>query len=248
MLALHSAEAFDRVSRSLFRIEWNSATGSDWGTGFAIARLQTSKQLILATAKHVVEVALNEPAEWLVQQYDAQSNVARQIRFDTTPADTPSLVRVHIKMDLGSLVVPKAGKNGVQFSPNDEEPLCTMPEKFHLTPGTRVGWAGFPSIVHDLLSHHQPCYCEGVVAAAVYEPSRRLYVVDGHNTWGISGGPVWHWSDERDRLEIVAVVSSYKPGGELPGFCVFAPLESFEALFASWQKHWDAQAGRTPAC
>ncbi|MEE9130814.1 MAG: hypothetical protein V3T84_12405 [Phycisphaerales bacterium] len=190
MLALHSAEAFDRVSKSLFRIEWTSATDSDWGTAFTIARLQISKQLLLATAKHVVEVASNEPVEWLVQQYDAQSNVVRQIRFTTTPADTPPRVRVHIKMDLGLLVVPKVGKDGNQFSPDDEEPLCTLPEKFHLTPGTRVGWAGFPLIVHDLLSHHQLCYCEGVVAAAIYQPDRRLYVVDGHNARGINGGPV----------------------------------------------------------
>ncbi|MEE9130815.1 MAG: hypothetical protein V3T84_12410 [Phycisphaerales bacterium] len=38
----------------------------------------------------------------------------------------------------------------------------------------------------------------------------------------------------------MAVVSGYKPGGKFPGFCVFAPLESFEALFRSWQQQWDA--------
>ncbi len=240
MLAMHAEEAFERVSRSIFRIEWVGANGGKSGTAFARTRLQLSKMLVLGTARHVIDPMRHEPVRCTVQQLDRQSNVSREISFDLTPVEAEKRVYVHKKMDLGLLVIPSHNEAGEQFSPDEELPLPTLPESHGLTPGTRVGWAGFPGIVKKILPHWQLCYCEGVVSATV-DNDRRLYIVDGYNTWGISGGPVWHWSEERNQAEVVAVVSKREPRPDLPGFSVFEPLESQEALFRKWQAEWDAE-------
>jgi len=63
------------------------------------------------------------------------------------------------------------------------------------------------------------------------------YILDGHNAKGISGGPVWHWSEERERFEVVAIISAYKPGDEgLPGFVIAEPIRQVTGFLRSKDK------------
>ena len=79
-----------------------------------------------------------------------------------------------------------------------------------------------------------------MVSATVDKDGKRLYIVDGHNSAGVSGGPVWCWNDERQRAEIVGVVSGYgDAGGDLPGFCVFEPINPVLGYLC----HWTGNAG-----
>ena len=114
---------------------------------------------------------------------------------------------------------------------------------------TRVGWAGFPDIAEAALGHPQLCYYEGVIAATVNRHDKRCYLVDGHNAHGISGALVWHWSRDRDRLEVAAVVRGYARAQvpNLPGLCAFEPLDSYSALFKSWQAQWDRERAEASA-
>ena len=88
-----------------------------------------------------------------------------------------------------------------------------------------MGWAGFPGIVENALGFPQLCYFEGVVSAMVNRNDRKVYIVDGHAAKGVSGGPVWHWSEEKDRIEVIGIVSQYHHTmTPLPGFCLFEPI------------------------
>ena len=255
MLSSKAPEAFDLIAPSIFRIECRTSEFCAAATGFAIARLTKSERLVLATARHVVECAQFRDAHWLVQQFDRNGKPSREISFRSVAGD--SHAHVHKKMDLGLLVLDRGEP---PFASATEPVARFMDERLGVTPGTRVGWAGYPAIAHDLLGHPQLCYCEGVVSAMIDRDDRRLYLVDGHNTFGISGGPVWHWSRDRDQVEVVGVVSGYRTtpifddhtgesrldgsgrlSDSLPGFCVFEPLESFRAFFDSWHRHWESE-------
>jgi len=105
------------------------------------------------------------------------------------------------------------------------EPIAVLHETRRITPGTRVGWTGFPGTVQRFLGRPELCYFEGVVSAFHAEGSRGLYLVDGHNSLGVSGGPVFHWLEEDRRPEIVGIVSGYDcADADLPGLCVFEPI------------------------
>lgn len=235
MLAQHSAVAFEQASKSIFRIEAKRGSSSGIGTGFAVARLAGSKRLVLATARHIVELWTIDRIEWIVQQFDRNGRPTREVRFSTDPHDKDSPIFLHKKMDAGILLVASHNSDGHQFSPDDEIPLRMIDERRGVAAGTRVGWAGFPLVAQGLLGHAQLCYCEGVISATIDRDDKRYYLVDGQNTFGISGGPVWHWS-ESNGFEVVGIVSGYTPPSDLPGFCLVEPLDSFRALFKLWQE------------
>ena len=64
------------------------------------------------------------------------------------------------------------------------------------------------------------------------EGKRKRYIVDGHATHGVSGGPVWHYNAEHDRAEVIGMIvgapkgfeadDKYAPGGTLPPLAVRA--------------------------
>ena len=249
MLAQHSEEAFDRASQSIFRIEGKWWGGNAVGTAFAVARLQESKRLVVGTARHVIAAGATQAADWLVQQFDRNGVPTRELRYRTDPFNTHPEVFLHEKMDrdrrkmdCGILVLAERGETGKQFSPDDEEPLAMIDETRRVDPGTLVGWAGFAGVADRYLGHPQLCYYQGVISATIDRDDKRYYLVDGHNTYGVSGAPVWRWSEDRG-FEVVGIVSGYSQDDELPGFCRVEPLVSFGALFRSWQAQWDASRG-----
>lgn len=53
-----------------------------------------------------------------------------------------------------------------------------------------------------------------------------LYVIDGHNTFGVSGGPVWGYFDNSGEIELAGVIVRYaaESSGNLPGFVFATPI------------------------
>ncbi len=231
-------KGFDQISLSVFRIETRWSAGFAVGTGFVVGRMRDSQKLVIATAKHVLDFPQNETVWWKVQQFDEHGGVARELTFGTDPqkkGDVP--YRTHNELDIGLCILPRLDAQKRPFARDGEQPVRVIDPDFGVTAGTRIAWAGFPGVVEHALGSPQLCYFEGVVSAMVNRDERQVYVVDGHAAPGVSGGPVWQWSVERDRLEVVGVVCNYQPlGAGLPGFCFFEPINPLMDYLDYWQR------------
>lgn len=220
--------SFDGISPSIFRLEttWDNGKKSAHGTAFVVAMLRDSRRLVLATAKHVLDFPENETVWWKARQFDEHGRVQRQISFGTDHGLLGGVpYRVHKKFDIGVLVLPANGDDKGHLARPGETPVRVIAIDEGVSTGTRIAWAGFPAVMEDLLGFPQLCYFEGVVSAMVNDGKRPFYIVDGHVSEGVSGGPVWQWNEEKSRLEVVGIVVSYTPGpSRLPGFCQFEPI------------------------
>ena len=62
------------------------------------------------------------------------------------------------------------------------------------------------------------------------EGKRKRFIMDGHAVRGISGGPVWHYSADRQRAEVVGLIvgAAFDPKKlkdyELPGYIDVEPI------------------------
>ena len=234
-------KSFEEIRPSIFRIEtkWSEGVGS--ATGFVVGKLRDSKKLVIATAKHVLDFPEDETVWWKVQQFDERGTVARQTTFGTNAllkGDLP--YRTHNELDVGLCALPSFADGKPFLAYEDEAPIRLIDPQMGVTAGTRVGWAGYPWFVEQALGFPQLCYFEGVISAMVDHPDRRIYIVDGHAAKGVSGGPVWSWSEERSRLEVAGIVTEYrwadpKVSG-LPGLCFFEPINPVVKYLEYWQK------------
>ncbi|MBI3469564.1 MAG: hypothetical protein HY000_41715 [Planctomycetes bacterium] len=226
MSVLPGDSSFEQIRSSIFRVEAQWLGGSATATAFVVAMLRESKKLVLATAKHVLDVPEDRDVLWAIQQFDEYGKVARQVSFGTNKArkgDVP--YRTHNTLDVGIFVLPAVDDKKKALAAEGEFPVRTIDMRCGASTGTRVAWAGFPGIVEAALGFPQLCYFEGVISAMVNRLDQRMYVVDGHAAHGVSGGPVWQWSNERDRLEVLGIVCNYQHFADgLPGFCFFEPI------------------------
>jgi hypothetical protein len=228
---------FEYIGRSIFRVEttWSGRTAT--GTGFVVGMIRDSRKIILATARHCLEVPEDEVVSWRVQHFDEFGKVDREVAFGThkqRAGDTP--YRTHKSFDVGLLVLPSRSDADKFFALEDEKPICVIDPRKGVSTGTRVQWAGFPGEVEAALGGPQICCFGGQIAAMINRQERSHYVVDGHGMRGVSGGPVWHWSDERDRLEVVGIVAEYRPLPQgLPGFCLFEPVNPVMQYLEWWR-------------
>jgi hypothetical protein len=235
--SLDTNDVIKSLIPSIFRIEVEFE-GKAWaGTGFTIAKLEKSNRLFLATAKHVIDIPDDASPIVKVQQYDEFGKLSRNLSFQQkSKKDTSgrSAFHTHNTHDIGVLILPSQ-------SANDQEiPARIISPEMALTIGTKISWAGFPGIVEASLGRPQLCYFEGVVSAFINEDNRMKYIVDGHCAEGVSGGPVWYFNDEKNRHEIVGVVSAYEHWGKgIPGFCIFEPINSVLLYLRSEQWHPD---------
>lgn len=148
--------------------------------------------------------------------------------------------RTNNDLDVGIFMLPAHDNKGQPLAREDERPLQTIDITSGASTGTRVAWAGFPGIVEGILGFPQLCYFEGVISSMVNRTDKKIYIVDGHGAPGISGGPVWQWSDGNDRTEIVGIVSNYRHDGDgIPGFCFFEPINTILWYFAAEMWHPD---------
>jgi hypothetical protein len=233
-----SDRLFDQIKPSILRIDWSWPGGSVSGTAFVVAVLRDSRKLVIATAKHVLAFPSNQTISWKVEEFDQQCNVVRRAKSGPD-CELKGAVpfATHKHLDVGIMTLPRLRDDGQVFARESEEPVRIISPGLGVSAGTRVAWAGFPGVVEAVIGHPQLCYFEGVISAQVDLPDRAIYVVDGHGAQGVSGGPVWHWNEEKERLEVVGIVTNYLPVDDgMPGFCFFEPISPLVYRFRS--EHW----------
>ncbi len=236
-------DAFDQLCTSVFRLEatWKMEDGSLRGgvaTAFAIDK-RSSGELVLATAKHAFDFPHEATINWRIQQFDDHSRLQRETLFGTSKtqkADVP--YRYHKKYDVGFIALPGILKQatGEPFSLPDEQPLAMIGEKLMVGIGARVCWAGFPGQIEGFLKEPALCYAEGVISSMVNRDDRHLYIVDGHNSPGFSGGPVWYWCEDRQEFLVLGIVSLYLSNNVFPGFCAFEPINEVKFFLNFWDR------------
>lgn len=226
-------ETVERVRDRTFHLAVQTAGVSWEATCFYVARLLPSKRIIVATARHAIEFESGSTATWTVRRFSEDGACSGELTFETVHDEETKRPYRHYKhADVGFVVLPPPDyPSSGTLVPDDLEPLTVLEETRRVVIGTRVGWAGFPGIVGQHLGAPTLCYFDGVVSAFHAQGSRGVYLVDGHNSRGVSGGPVFHWRDEDHRPEVVGIVSGYGcADAELPGMCVFEPINPIIAF------------------
>lgn len=229
------------------------------GSGFLVGYqgpTGSTRRPIIATAGHVVDHDVQDSTEWTITRLAFNGNPPRVARF-VTPAEDPAGAQVvwysgkwagtkHSTqsgpcVDIGAITFSNQACPG-GFSDADEQPPRLINRGVGLTPGTPVGWAGFPEHARRMLGQAQLCCFRGVISSVVDQPNLPpMYLIDGHNTPGLSGSPVWWWNPDKSRAEIAAVVTRYSFLAEFPGFVLATPIhilvEYFRKNTASSQEH-----------
>jgi hypothetical protein len=229
--------AFNKIiSKYLVRITANNGNGLWTGTGCIIGYIRNDKyplKALILTAGHVLKDAFNILTEWSIEHYNDQGLLDKKVIFKT-PNDNPNgpnffYYNADPRLDIGCIFADSKCEDGTSFFNlnNSGIPDYYMPiidKKEGAGSGTRVAWAGFPSIVEKHLGFPHVCYYEGVISAMIDTPKHPpLYMIDGHGTLGVSGSPIWAWSDSRARVEIVGIIVSYLTD-QLPSFVCATPI------------------------
>lgn len=238
---------------------------SQSGTGTIIAfsgdvGSQERTMCTVATARHVLPPAIIHDALQYcppnkrprVQYKITRSAIAhpRTVTLTYGPNQpTPKLQRLVFgdpSYDAVILNFPMIDDDGNRFVDEDEStPNLHDPGRL-LNVGTPIAWAGYPGIAERLLAEKQLCYYEGRISATINRPNP-LYLVDGHASHGVSGGPVWSasvgpptgpdtvFAEDLDDVSygIIGVVSAYRGDTPVPGLCIFTPLNPLVAFIKS---------------
>lgn len=202
-----------------------------FGTGIVIGRRRDAGDIIIATARHVVEKAPRDRSvEWtLLQQHDSTGDKHRTITFTTGPG--ANMAVWHKVFDIAILVAVKKVIPADDYAEDYDGPAPVILPLQGAAQGTPVAWAGFPGVVERFVGHSQLVVHGGVVGAMIHgEGKRKRFIMDGHAVKGVSGGPVWHYSAERQRAEVVGIIVG--PGFdtdrcedfELPGYIDAEPI------------------------
>lgn len=235
----------ETLRSSIFRLQVSYCleTGEDVAasaTGFVLGVCEKSRRLILATAGHVVnDLPKDRDVTWIVVQADERGDERRKWVFRTNAQTLGTVPYDHHKsLDVGLVFLPAADMHGSIYAKPDERPVPVIPREFGVTPGTPVAWAGFAGEIEHLFRFPCLCFFRGSVSMTVDRDTCRYYIIDGHNAVGVSGGPVWYWSDDRRRWEVFAIISGFQPGAQgLPGFVIAEPINTLMARFEHeiWQ-------------
>lgn len=232
-------EKFDKIRPSILRVQATWDGGGWFGTAFVVGRRRESNRLIVATAKHLlVRLPKDQLVTWVVHQFGEVGNdIERQIVFKTHATKTSDVpYRTHNDSDVGLLQLPAQDGSGTPFARDGEKPLRTIEPRYGVDTGTRIAWSGFPKEVQDYLGHPQLCCFESVVSAMVHgEGRRKVYVVPGQASIGATGGPVWQWSAEQERTEVVGVIPRSRSRPGLPGYLFVEPINPIMYYLEEWR-------------
>lgn len=238
-----------RITARLLDGEHKVWQGTGCVIGYALNRNYNPKAVV-ATAGHVLREAETKPVEWTLERYETHDSKVRKAVFKL-PCENPDGPKTYYhsgdpRLDIGVIFAEADCTDGRPFLELDDlgkpaEPLLPIIHvREGVGPGTRVAWAGFPASVYSMLRFPEVCYYEGVVGAMVNTRDHPpLYLLDGHNTSGVSGGPVWWWSDKRSRAELVAIVVQYlcEKRRPLPGFVCATPIHPLLEFLAKSGQH-----------
>jgi hypothetical protein len=197
-------ESYNTVLPYLFSIE----TPEGRGSGFFLAHNEERTVIAVATAAHVVQEAHNWKLPLKLRHHETDKEVFVE----------PS--------DRGILIDPERDSAVIILSASElqlpTESLSMFSHEEYLTPGTEVGWMGYPWIAAPHL-----CFFSGKVSAFIHDNDS--YLIDGVAINGVSGGPVFHIS--RGTTTLVGAVSAYLPnrvrGKSLPGLASVQDVTAF---------------------
>jgi hypothetical protein len=238
---------FEKVIPSLVFVECKDvSTGkTKTGTATVIAHSGDAKSGFtpyLATASHLLPDDGKDRTEFRLTRYafdDPAHPSSRTAEF-TLPDDgsTNGFVKIddivpHLRrLDIGWIRAPITCTDGEPWfkstNPSDE---CMPIQRGHkwAGEGSEVAWAGFPGIARELAGRPQPCFYRGVVSSWLVRDEFQLYLLDGHNTGGVSGGPVWWIDGEIQCPQLIGVISTYRSGEphrHLPGLVCAIPIQA----------------------
>ncbi|MBI2167082.1 MAG: hypothetical protein HYU34_02420 [Candidatus Omnitrophica bacterium] len=231
-----SENAFDYMEQFVFRVEANWDNERVTASGFSVAILEKQRKLVLATAKHVLDIPKDKIISWKVEQYSDDAKMRRKIEFQTLGRKGEDAhLETHNDNDVGIIVLPAKKSDGSFFIRRDEKLVNLIDDAELEGPGSPVGWAGYSGKVEALSKEPHLAVFNGIVSTLLNKKDKHLYLVDGHIARGVSGGPLWHFSDKRKRYEVIGIASGFgNLDDELPGFCIFEPIN--HVIFRL--KHW----------
>ncbi len=201
----------------------------------------------LATAGHLLPEA-NVATHFRLTRYtfeDLANPMSRMAEFEMPHAEstrkTPAYIKIGDKdglsrLDIGLIRAPITCIDGqpwfVTNKPSTES-MSIQPASAWAAEGSQVAWAGFPALAMDIARRPQPCYYQGVISSLLIRNEFQMYLIDGHNTFGISGGPVW-WINAESRVPtVIGIVSSYrfsKQMNAMPGLVAATPIQLLLSL------------------
>lgn len=244
------AKHFPLIQDLSVLIEYEMGSRSGRGSGLIVGRTRLHNRAMVITAAHVLPAISEEPFVLRISRTIGGVPTGRTLTRDVNPSRRDHGVYwAHgpkDDLDVGCLVLPSLADDGQLFF-GEEEPLPCVPSDNGIpAPATTVAWAGFPGLLSEQFDAVPVCYFEGVVSGLVkrHGIGTRL-VVDGHAMPGVSGGPVWFFNEQSQRVTVVAVVSGYfgysepvhfdadvdekrvvsKSRKRVPGFCVMHPIQ-----------------------
>lgn len=204
---------------------------SQW-TGVIIGHETISKfrGVHIATAGHVLDGFGEGTSVWTVSRIERDeegqcSEYLQTFRDVGTWTSFPKMmVSGYLRdCDIGLIAVENKadGDEGrLLIDPVKYPPLKVIPTTGYLQQGAKVAWAGFPGFVSEITDAFQLCYFEGIVACVPPRPA--VYLVDGHTTPGVSGGPMWILQEDGEPIiagVCIHYASKEKPFPGLVGFC-----------------------------
>lgn len=188
----------------------------------------------IATAGHVLDDFGKGTSQWAIQRIELNDD-GLPVEFNQTFHDrdvkqnqAPNIICTKYlrECDIGLLLVENRadGEPGRKLiDPAKHKRLKVIPTEGFLQTCARVAWCGFPGFVSDITDSHMLCYFEGIVACCPSNPP--LYLVDGHTSGGISGGPMWILAEDGDPLITGICVQYTWPGVTPSGLVGFCPLQ-----------------------
>jgi hypothetical protein len=187
----------------------------------------------IATAGHVLDGFGEGKSRWAVQRVELD-NEGTPIEFrqhfgddDLSTAVPTVLCTEYLRdCDIGLMIVENRadGPPGTMLiDPSQHTQLKVIPTTGYLQTGGKVAWAGYPGFVADMTDRFHLCYFEGAVSAVLSEPP--VYLVDGHTSPGVSGGPMWILQDDGEPIITAVCIHYAYPQEPTPGLVGFCPLQ-----------------------
>ena len=258
---------YEKVVPSLvFVASTNVATGqTSMGTATVVAHSGDADEGFipyLATAGHLLPTLDTQTMFRLSRcSFDDPANPTSRTAEFSIPLEgstnkSPGFIKIGDKdnldrVDIGFIRAPIVCTDGEPWFLSDKLSDESMPVEAAskwAAEGTEVAWAGFPAIVMEIAERPQPCYYRGVVSSLLIREEFQMYLLDGHNTFGISGGPVWSIDAETNLPKLIGIISGYRYNNQvqaMPGLVFATPIQ---ILLSSVFSDYAAQSAADPWC
>jgi len=193
---------------------------------------------LIITAGHVIKNKGGHESHFKLTRYDfsnLEKPTKRTCEFETGDGGSRSPCGILYTgprkdiIDIGFIRGVKDCTDGKPFFQGEpfEGTMSIEDDWYWSAEGDHVAWAGFPSLAATIAGRPQPCYFEGQVSAFIATDDFVTYLLDGHNTFGVSGGPVWAKRGE-NLPRIIGVISGYHSilhAPQMPGLVIAVPIQ-----------------------